>query len=412
MNRHEKLPRKFPHIIKVANISVKIYRGKAHGYDLFTVVYYPDGRRTRKVFGRFERARSYAQEVATQTARVRASVLSLTSADRDSYMAALNLLQPLGIPLHAAIEEYAAAREHLRGESLLGAAKAYMRRSHNHHDKPVKDIVAELLQDKEQNGASARHMKGLRYELNRFAEAFHCNIGSVTAKLIEQWLAQLKVAPRTRNNNRASVVTLFHYARKHAYLPRDEQTEADLVDKAKDRGKKIEILKPAQMAKLMAKAKGEDALYLALAAFAGIRAAEIMRLEWKDFNFARGHITVGADKAKTATRRLVPILPNLAEYLRPYQRATGRLFKSRAEERAIAFAKKSVDPWPINCLRHSYASYRLAVSADAARVALEMGNSPAKLFSNYRELADEHDAKAWFAIAPRRSRKVVTFAAA
>jgi integrase len=50
------------------------------------------------------------------------------------------------------------------------------------------------------------------------------------------------------------------------------------------------------MAKLMREAKGKDALYLAIAGFAGIRAAEIMRLEWADFNFARGHITVAADK--------------------------------------------------------------------------------------------------------------------
>jgi integrase len=166
------------------------------------------------------------------------------------------------------------------------------------------------------------------------------------------------------------------------------------------------------MAKLMAKAKGKIALYLALASFSGIRAAELMRLEWKDFNFARGHITVAADKAKTATRRLVPILPNLAEYLRPYHRATGRLFKAKEDMKAVAWAKQNgVDPWPINCLRHSYASYRLAATADAARTALELGNSPAKLFSNYRELADEHDAAAWFAISPKRSKKIVRFAA-
>ena len=54
---------------------------------------------------------------------------------------------------------------------------------------------------------------------------------------------------------------------------------------------------------------------------------------------------------------------------------------------------------------------RLAVTADAARTALELGNSPAKLFSNYRELADEHEAAGWFAISPKRSKKIVRFAA-
>jgi hypothetical protein len=102
-------------------------------------------------------------------------------------------------------------------------------------------------------------------------------------------------------------------------------------------------------------------------------------------------------------------LPNLAEYLRPYHRASGQLFKDRDEEKAIAWAKKNgVNPWPTNCLRHSYASFRLAATADAARTALELGNSPAKLFSNYRELADEHDAAAWFSIAPKRARNVVS----
>ena len=94
MKSHEKLPRQFPHIIKVANVVVKIYRGKTRGYDLFTVIHYRDGKRERKVFARFAEARSHAQEVATQIARGRVNVLSLTSADRDSYVAAMNLLQP------------------------------------------------------------------------------------------------------------------------------------------------------------------------------------------------------------------------------------------------------------------------------------------------------------------------------
>jgi integrase len=321
------------------------------------------------------------------------------------------LLEPLSIPLNVAVEEYVAARRVLGSESLLGAAKAYARRTHSHEDKAVAEIIAEMLMDRTHNGASARYIKSLRCDLNRFSAAFHCNIGSITARLIEQWLLGLKVGPRTRNNIRMSVVTMFRYARRHGYLPKHDVTEAEAVDKAKDRGGKPELLTPQQMAKLMREAKGKDALYLAIAGFAGIRAAEIMRLEWADFNFARAHITVAADKAKTATRRLVPILPNLAEYLRPYHRATGRLFKMKDDERAITFAKKNgIDPWPNNCLRHSYASYRLAATADAARVALEMGNSPTMLFSNYRELADEHDAAAWFTIAPKQSKKIIHFA--
>src|SRR5262249_38922043 len=90
-----------------------IYRGQAHGYPLFTVAYHRDGKPARKAFGVFARARAFAQQVATLTARGRVDVLSLSSADRDGYVAALNLLQPLGIPLHSAVEEYVTARSHL-----------------------------------------------------------------------------------------------------------------------------------------------------------------------------------------------------------------------------------------------------------------------------------------------------------
>jgi hypothetical protein len=101
----------------------------------------------------------------------------------------------------------------------------------------------------------------------------------------------------------------------------------------------------------------------------------------------------------------------LTQWLAPYRGSTGKVFVSEhAAERTITFAKAHLK-WPANCLRHSYASFRLAETHDAARVALEMGNSPTMLFTNYRELADEHDAKAWFAIAPKRPANVAVFAA-
>jgi len=42
----------------------------------------------------------------------------------------------------------------------------------------------------------------------------------------------------------------------------------------------------------------------------------------------------------------------------------------------------------------------VAVIKNVAQVALEAGNSPAMIFSNYRELVTPQDAKAWFSIRP------------
>jgi integrase len=215
------------------------------------------------------------------------------------------------------------------------------------------------------------------------------------------------VGARTRNNLRTSIVTLFHFARARGYLPKGQPTEADDVRRAKDRGGKIGILTPKQLTSLISKAPADIKLYLAIGAFTGMRTSEIVRLDFNEINFERGHITVAAEKSKTATRRLVPILPNLAQWLTPYRSRKGKVVKYSVERRTIVFAKGQGIAWPHNCLRHSYASYRIPVVGDTARVALEMGNSPQKLMTNYRELADEHDASAWFAIAPKLAKNVV-----
>jgi len=65
------------------------------------------------------------------------------------------------------------------------------------------------------------------------------------------------------------------------------------------------------------------------------------------------------------------------------------------------------DSNPQHALRHSYATYRLAQTQDAAKTALELGNSPTMLFRNYRQLADETQASGWFAIAPTQLANVV-----
>ncbi len=412
MNSHEKRNGRKPTVVKVGNAMVKIYHGKSRGYDLFTVVHYVGGKRKRETFSKLTDAKERAHEVARAMLNGRLEVLELTKADREGHVHALQLLKPLGIPLHNAIEEYVALRSHLGNEALLSAVKEYVARRRHVTDKRLPEIVDELLAAKERDGLSGRYVETLRSHLRRFAGTFQTNIGSVTARLIEEWLTAQNLGPRGRNNIRTSIVTLFHFARARGYLPKGQPTEADDVPKAKDRGGKIGILTPKQLASLIKKATGDVRLYFALGAFTGIRSSEILKLDWNDINFERGHITVSPEKAKTATRRLVPIQPNLMQWLAPYRGRTGRLFRSRRDAaKAIAFAKEQGIDWPDNGLRHSYASYRLAAVSDTARVALEMGNSPQKLMINYRELADEHDAKAWFAITPKPIKNVVQIAA-
>lgn len=389
--------------IKRGNTVVSIYRSKAghykgRHYDLFTVAYRLDGRRKLKNFRKRPAAWDFASDVATRLEKGEREVLRISAADWQSYLSAKNLLKPLGVPLHTAIEEYVAIR---RRKKVI--------------EKQVREIVDELLAAKVQAGLSERYVETLRTYLLRFADSFQTNMGSINTGAIVRWLDSLKIGPRSRNNVRQSVVTLFNFARRRGYLPKGETTEAADVETVRDHEGEIAILTPAELSKLLKTARAIDQLYFALAAFTGIRSAELLRLEWSEINFEKGHVEVKARKAKTATRRLVPIQPNLMKWLTLYRGCTGKLFQSRRTvAAAIAFAKRLKIPWSANVLRHSYATYRLSIVPDAARVALEMGNSPAKLFTNYRELDRENHAPEWFAIEPRLSRrgkKIVAFAA-
>jgi integrase len=388
--------------VKRGNTTIKIYRHKSRKYkgkyyELFTVAYSLNGKQLRKNFSQYKAAWNFASDTATALEKGRAQVLSLNAADWQSYMAAKNLLQPFGISLHDAIEEYVA-----------------MRRRKKTVEKRVGDVVEELLEAKKQARLSDRYIETLRTYLLRFADSFQTNIGSVNTGAIVRWLDSLKVGRRSRNNVRQAIVTLFNFARRRGYLPKGETTEAADVETVRDHDGEIAILTPAQLTRLLKKSKQDYQLYFALAAFTGIRSAELLRLEWSEVNFEKGYIEVKARKAKTATRRLVPIQPNLAKWLTPYRSRKGKLFQSRRTvDSAIKFAKRLDIPWKANCLRHSYATYRLSVVPDAGRIALEMGNSPAKLFTNYRELDRENHAPEWFAIEPpsRGSRKIVPFTA-
>jgi integrase len=388
--------------VKRGNTTIKIYRHKGRRYkgkqyELFTVAYRLNGKQLRKNFSRYKDAWNFASDTATALEKGRAQVLSLSAADWQSYTAAKNLLRPFGILLHDAIEEYVAMRK--REQTV---------------EKRVGDVVNEVLEAKKQARLSDRYIETLRTYLLRFADSFQTNIGSVNTGAIVRWLDSLKVGPRSRNNVRQAIVTLFNFARRRGYLPKGETTEAADVETVRDHDGEIAILTPAQLTKLLRKSKPDYQLYFALAAFTGIRSAELLRLEWSEINFEKGHIELKARKAKAATRRLVPIQPNLAKWLAPYRDRKGKLFQSRRTlDSAIKFAKRLNVPWKANCLRHSYATYRLSMVPDAGRIALEMGNSPAKLFTNYRELDRENHAPEWFAIEPEwRSEKIVPFTAA
>src|SRR6266566_2363545 len=151
---------------------------------------------------------------------------------------------------------------------------------------------------------------------------------------------------------------------------------------------------------------------LAIGAFAGLREAEIKRLDWAEIDLRRSFIEVRADKAKTARRRIIRIQPSLAKWLAPFGASGGAVVPVNARKKLDAVRKAAeLKRWSKNGLRHSFASYRLAATNDAASVAAELGHSTSQmLYSTYRELVLPEEAERYWLVAPTITDNVISFA--
>lgn len=394
---------KWPQVVRVGNVTVKIYKTSNRDRVLYQVVYRDKtGKRHRQSSACVEKAKSIARQTATELQRGVHQALKLSGSERLAYERAARMLEDSGKTVDAIAAEYMEATKILdaRG-TILEAAQFFMRHAGDELVScTVPALAARYLEQKKADGCSERHMEDLHSRLGRFSEAFEDEIEIISTTDIQNWLNELKVAGRTKNNYRRQVVALFKFAQAQGHLIKGEDTAADGVSKARDTGGEIEIFSVASMTTLLESAEDDYIrLYIALGAFTGLRSAELKRLDWSEIDTEGGYIEVKATKSKTAQRRLVPIQPNLKKWLKPLVKSKGSVFVHKTINHMVSeFAREQGIEWVKNGLRHSYASYRLADCHDAPKVALEMGNSPQIIFRNYRELVPPAEAKKWWGI--------------
>jgi len=267
----------------------------------------------------------------------------------------------------------------------------------------VSQLAAEVVEAKRKDGRSTVYLSDLRNRLASFCRDFGTRpIAGVSVDELDDWLRKLDGAPKTRANFRANISVLFGYAERRRMIdtnPVARTSRPKLIDKAPEIFSVNEVA--ALLDAALSNAPGVVPM-LAIGAFAGLREAEIKRLDWGEIDLRRAFIEVKADKAKTAKRRIVRIQPNLARWLAPYSAMTGAVVPVNARKKLDGVRKAAgLKRWSKNGLRHSFASYRLAMTNDAANVASELGHSTSQmLYSTYRELVLPEEAERYWEIAP------------
>lgn len=120
---------KFPLSVRRGSAAVSIRPYQNNGSGHFLVTWNVLGKRHRESRSTLDAAKLRAEEVAIAISNGKIDATELSGADRDSYRRALSLLEPLGIPLHAAVEEFVAARNILGSDSLIHAAREHAMRN-------------------------------------------------------------------------------------------------------------------------------------------------------------------------------------------------------------------------------------------------------------------------------------------
>jgi hypothetical protein len=281
----------------------------------------------------------------------------------------------------------------------------------------VAEIVAEYLKDRAQDkpALSRAYLHLLDVTLTPFGRDHKGSLSSIDGEELQEWISS-RGAAKTQANAKGVVTHFFTWARVKKYLPREAKLATDDLKKIR-RDVKVtyRLYTPDQLSHALSGIEKKWLPSLILSAFAGIRSFEVCRLVWKDVDLKKGFIEVSSGKAKTRSRRLIPITPALRAWIAPLHGKTDTISpEGYAHEGRVSWGfrqaiKKIVDlkgerlvPTIKNGWRSSFISYRLQELGNKyAEVAEEAGNSESVIISNYRELTDKVTAKAWFAVMPK-----------
>ncbi len=265
----------------------------------------------------------------------------------------------------------------------------------------VPQVADALIASKETKGLSEYRMRDLE-EMKKFSEAFPCPIQEVERAEVVKWLDARKVGPRRWNNLLAGIKTLWRFARLDGLISADI-TPVEKIDKRKV-ASNIQTYSPAEFQALLKAAPEEWKPIIILGGLCGIRPEELCPepgtrkkgLTWGSFLWAKQKVDLPASVSKVGRRRWVPICPAAMVLLKPWRNAKGDV--APRGKRLSNYTRNWGVEWKPDGLRHSYASYRLAIIKDVPELSLEMGTSEKMIFGHYLDLKHEDEAEEWFAV--------------
>lgn len=144
---------------------------------------------------------------------------------------------------------------------------------------------------------------------------------------------------------------------------------------------------------------------LAIEGFTQLTREEARAVQWEDVGLGETNPVIRV--TTPAGKRTVKLKPELAKWLAPLAVPAGPVARPDVDPAMARYYEKLENReilgvlFKDNALRHSFGSYALAQTENAAKVALWMGHDSTKMiFAHYRERVDGDQAREWFNIRP------------
>ena len=349
------------------------------------------GQRTRQYFATQDEARGACAELRTRFLNHGTAAPTLPPGQSDLAARAFRLLD-------------AANQPH---ETIIAAVNLYL-------DKVKAEAASVTFTEACEAFATAkahrspRHLADIRRLPERFPDISDRLVSSIKPIDLENPLSPL---PRPmRNLVLRQTRAVFNFAVRRSWAA---ENPAGRVDLAHVQAPEVSVLNADQLLLLLTKAAELDpdlCPLVAIEAFAGVRPAEAEKLTWRDFDLDDNVLTVPAAVAKTRRARHIGMHTTLRAWLDWHVERGGessglvmRPIKTPLRRRLSKVRKAAgIDPWPQDCLRHTFASAALAAGwRDIGGLCLDLGHtSQAMLHKHYQRAMRRTEGEAVFTVVP------------
>jgi integrase len=348
----------------------------------------PGGKRVQEYFPSRAAAEGRRLELTADITRAGIASINLSAAERRELASFKTQLAAFGKGVGDAVAFYLAHLEAKRRESSVS----------------VRTVADRLLDRKEAAGVSKAYLYDLAGKLRRFAVKFGRRAcSSIEPAEIRKWLASKGFSPVSANDYRRVLFLLFAFASAEGFC---RENPVSKVETQKEVSRAPGIVRAADLPAILRFIRASRPALLApvvIQIFAGLRTAEVCRLQWRDVRLEDGLIEVNAASAKNSIRRPVHLPANLIAWLVSVRKFDGLVAPSRYSNE-LDIAKKELRKQgvviPRNAFRHSFGTYFFAKNGSTHETADLMGNSPSVVKTHYRAVVSKRDAQAWFGVTP------------